>query len=41
VAMHVGLGFASCGVAQDAGFEHGGWHAVGFWQKLLSPAGAS
>lgn len=41
VAMHLGLGFVPCGVVQDAGFKNGGWHAVGFWQKLLSSGAAS
>lgn len=38
IAMHEGLGFAPCGVIEDAGFKHGGWHAVGFWQKRFSRA---
>ena len=41
VAMHLGLGFEPCGVVQDAGFKHGGWHAVGFWQKRFTTDGAS
>ncbi|MBL0217940.1 MAG: N-acetyltransferase [Myxococcales bacterium] len=41
VAMHLALGFEPCGVIQDAGFKHGAWHAVGFWQKRFSRAVAS
>lgn len=35
IALHESLGFTSCGVVKDAGFKHGAWHAVSFWQKLL------
>lgn len=36
VALHEALGFTACGVVKDAGWKHGGWHAVSFWQKLLA-----
>lgn len=35
VALHERLGFTSIGVVRDAGWKHGRWHDVGFWQKLL------
>lgn len=41
IAMHLALGFEPCGVVQDAGFKNGAWHAVGFWQRRFSRAGAS
>lgn len=41
IAMHEQLGFTACGVVQEAGYKHGGWHAVGFWQKFLRAAGSS
>jgi phosphinothricin acetyltransferase len=45
VALHRRLGFASVGVVHDAGYKHGRWHPVEFFQKRLatsdvSPAGA-
>ena len=36
VALHEKLGFVSIGVVRDAGFKHGAWHDVGFYQKLLA-----
>ena len=41
IALHEQLGFTACGVVQEAGWKLGGWHAVGFWQKLLTRAGSS
>ena len=35
VALHEHLGFVSIGVAREAGYKHGRWHDVGFWQKRL------
>ena len=40
VALHEKLGFVSVGVVRDAGFKLDRWHAVEFFQKLLSPAPA-
>lgn len=41
VAMHERLGFTSVGVVREAGFKHGAWHAVGFWQLFLNAGVAS
>lgn len=35
VRLHESLGFQHVGTVPDAGFKHGQWHAVGFWQILL------
>jgi len=35
LALHARLGFAPAGVIRDAGFKHGRWHDVGFFQKRL------
>ncbi len=36
VALHQGLGFEPTGRLADAGFKHGGWHDVEFWQFRLA-----
>lgn len=36
VALHLALGFEAAGVVHDAGFKHGAWHAVSFWQKRFA-----
>jgi phosphinothricin acetyltransferase len=36
VALHERLGFAAVGVVKEAGYKHGAWHDVGFWQKRLA-----
>ncbi|MBA3458449.1 MAG: N-acetyltransferase [Deltaproteobacteria bacterium] len=41
IALHERLGFTACGIVQEAGWKAGGWHAVGFWQKLLRAAGSA
>ena len=41
IALHEQLGFTACGVVEEAGWKHGSWHAVGFWQKRLRAAGSS
>jgi phosphinothricin acetyltransferase len=35
VALHERLGFAPAGVVRAAGWKHGAWHDVGFWQLML------
>jgi phosphinothricin acetyltransferase len=40
VALHERLGFASVGVVRDAGFKHGRWHDVAFFQKQLATSAA-
>lgn len=35
VALHEALGFVPVGVFRDIGFKSGGWHDVGWWQRLL------
>jgi phosphinothricin acetyltransferase len=36
VALHLALGFEAVGVVRDAGWKHGGWRDVGFWQKRFA-----
>jgi L-amino acid N-acyltransferase YncA len=36
VGLHRALGFTRVGVFEDAGWKHGRWHAVEFWQKRLA-----
>jgi L-amino acid N-acyltransferase YncA len=36
LALHRKLGFEHVGTFTDAGFKHGAWHAVDFWQKRLA-----
>lgn len=38
VALHERLGFGSVGIVRDAGFKHGRWHDVAFYQKALTSA---
>jgi L-amino acid N-acyltransferase YncA len=40
-ALHRALGFESIGTVRDAGWKHGRWCDVEFWQKRLAtgPAG--
>lgn len=33
VRLHEALGFTPCGTLRTAGFKHGEWHDVGFWQR--------
>jgi len=36
IALHRALGFASVGTVRDAGWKHGRWCDVEFWQKRLA-----
>lgn len=36
VALHERFGFTRVGVFEDAGWKHGQWHAVEFWQKRFA-----
>jgi L-amino acid N-acyltransferase YncA len=36
VALHARLGFEPVGTFRDAGWKHNAWHAVAFFQKMLS-----
>jgi phosphinothricin acetyltransferase len=36
VRLHEKLGFAHVGTFADAGWKHGAWHAVEFWQKRFA-----
>ncbi|GJM21656.1 MAG: N-acetyltransferase [Planctomycetota bacterium] len=36
VAFHTSFGFEACGVVQRAGWKHGAWHDVGFYERALS-----
>jgi phosphinothricin acetyltransferase len=36
VKLHRALGFEDVGTVRDAGFKHGAWHDVQFWQKRFS-----
>jgi phosphinothricin acetyltransferase len=36
VALHHALGFEPVGTVRDAGWKHGRWCDVGFWQKRLA-----
>ncbi|MEU3529467.1 phosphinothricin N-acetyltransferase [Streptomyces sp. NPDC038707] len=33
VRLHEALGYTACGTLKAAGFKHGNWHDVGFWQR--------
>ncbi len=39
VALHEALGFRPAGVVRRAGWKHGAWLDVGFWQRDLQPDG--
>jgi phosphinothricin acetyltransferase len=41
VRLHEMFGFVAVGHVPRAGWKHGRWHAVGFWQKDLAEAGAA
>lgn len=36
LALHEALGFEPVGTVQDAGWKHGGWRAVAFFQKRFA-----
>ena len=36
LALHHRLGFEPVGTFRDAGYKTGAWHAVAFFQKMLS-----
>ncbi len=36
IALHRALGFEPVGTVRDAGWKHGRWCDVGFWQKRLA-----
>ena len=36
IALHERCGFSRVGTFVDAGYKHGAWHAVEFWQKRFS-----
>ena len=38
VALHRALGFLHVGTVRDAGWKHGAWHDVAFYQRLLQPS---
>jgi L-amino acid N-acyltransferase YncA len=38
VTLHESLGFRPVGTFREAGFKHGSWHDVGFWQLSLDDA---
>lgn len=40
VGLHRAFGFRSVGVFEDAGWKHGRWHAIEFWQKPLAAGDA-
>jgi L-amino acid N-acyltransferase YncA len=35
VALHEAVGFTPIGVFHQVGFKFGGWHDVGWWERLL------
>lgn len=41
VALHARLGFAPIGVVREAGFKHGRWHDVAFYQLPLADQSGS
>jgi phosphinothricin acetyltransferase len=41
VRLHQAFGFVPVGHVPRAGWKHGRWHAVGFWQKDLAQAGTA
>jgi phosphinothricin acetyltransferase len=36
IALHLGFGFEPAGVVRDAGYKHGTWHDIAFYQKHLT-----
>jgi phosphinothricin acetyltransferase len=36
-AMHEALGFEALGVYKAAGYKHGAWRDVGWWQRAIRP----
>lgn len=38
--LHEKLGFVHRGTVKEAGFKHGAWHDVAFWQYHLQPVGS-
>jgi phosphinothricin acetyltransferase len=36
VALHRKLGFVSVGTVREAGYKHGHWHDIEFWQKRFT-----
>lgn len=36
IALHRKLGFEHVGTFEDAGWKHGAWHAVDWWQKRVA-----
>ena len=38
IELHLALGFEPVGTFRDAGWKHGRWWDVGFWQKRLATA---
>lgn len=40
VGLHESLGFTRIGVFDNAGFKHGRWHGVGWWQLVLQQPAA-
>ena len=41
VGLHERMGFARAGVLRAAGYKHGRWHDVGWWQRDLGEPGSS
>jgi phosphinothricin acetyltransferase len=41
VRLHEAFGFIAVGRVARAGWKHGRWHDVGFWQKDLADVGAA
>jgi L-amino acid N-acyltransferase YncA len=41
VRLHEAFGFVAVGQVPRAGWKHGRWHEVGFWQKDLAEAGTA
>jgi phosphinothricin acetyltransferase len=36
IALHRKLGFVSVGTVREAGYKHGHWHDIEFWQKRFT-----
>jgi phosphinothricin acetyltransferase len=41
VRLHEAFGFVALGRVPRAGWKHGTWHDLGFWQKDLADDGAA